>query len=79
VTKQPKTARDLLAAVLRTDVSQIPENPTVESFTDWDSLTHVELVMAIEDEIGRELTGEEVGSISGIGDVEAILQKASAG
>ena len=69
-------ARELLAGVLRIPVDKLPENPTPDSVEDWDSLAHGEILMALEDLVGRELDAAEIAAISGLGDIEAILEKA---
>ncbi len=74
----PVNAREFLASVIKVGVDEIPENPTPENFEEWDSLTHSEILMALEDTIGRELDSEEIASIEGLADIEAIL-KAHAG
>ena len=69
----PVTARDLLAAALRVDVTTLPENPTPETIADWDSMVYAEIIMALEDEIGRELDSEEIVSVDSLADIQAIL------
>ncbi len=69
----PVTARDLLAAALSVDVATLPENPAPETVENWDSMVFAELIMALEDEIGRELDSEEIVSIEGLAEIEAIL------
>jgi acyl carrier protein len=72
-------ARELLAEVLRIDIADIPENPSPENVEDWDSLAHSEILMALEDHIGRELDAEEIATLDGVEDIQAILDKAAEG
>ncbi len=69
----PVNAREFLASVIKVGVDEIPENPTPENFAEWDSLTHSEILMALEDLIGRELEAEEIASIDSLADIQAIL------
>jgi acyl carrier protein len=39
----------------------------------WDSLTHMSLVLNIEEEIGRQLRAEEIVSISSVRDIANLL------
>lgn len=72
------SARELLADVLKIDVAKLPENPSPENVEDWDSLAHSEILMALEDRIGRELDAAEIAAIDGIEDIQAILDRETA-
>jgi len=72
-------AREFLADVLKIDIADLPENPTPENVEDWDSLAHSEILMALEDQIGRELDASEIAALDGIADIQAVLDKAAAG
>ena len=72
-------AREFLADVLKIGLADLPENPTPENVEDWDSLAHSEILMALEDRIGRELNAAEIAAIDGIVDIQAILDNAAAG
>jgi acyl carrier protein len=39
----------------------------------WDSLNHINLIVAIEIEFGFEFTADELGSMTKVGDLLAIL------
>jgi acyl carrier protein len=39
----------------------------------WDSLNHINLIVAIETEFGFEFTADELGSMTKVGDLLAIL------
>lgn len=41
----------------------------------WDSLTHMTIVMALEKEIGRQLSSEEIVSIASLRDIARLLQR----
>jgi acyl carrier protein len=41
----------------------------------WDSLGHVDIITAIEDEFDIEISPEEIGEISTIGDIKKMLAK----
>lgn len=53
-------AKILLAKAIRSGIEQIPDNATMKSLPPWDSLTHLELVVLIEEEIGRQITFDEI-------------------
>jgi acyl carrier protein len=41
----------------------------------WDSLNHINLIVAIEAEFGFEFTAEELGSMTKVGDLLTILSQ----
>lgn len=42
---------------------------------DWDSVTHIKLVLALEEEFGVRLTLDEVASVVSVGDFRASIHK----
>ena len=40
----------------------------------WDSLTHISLILALEEEFGIEFSSEEVTSMADVGDLIATLE-----
>jgi len=44
----------------------------------WDSLTHTELILLIEDEIGRPLQISQVMECENVGDLIEVARKANA-
>jgi acyl carrier protein len=41
----------------------------------WDSLNHINLIVAVEAEFGFEFTAEELGSMTKVGDLLTILHQ----
>lgn len=52
--------RSVMAAVFKVSVETITENASQETIATWDSLKHMNLVLALEDEFGVEFTEEEI-------------------
>lgn len=67
------TARELIADALGLPVEDIDRSTTLEATPEWDSLAHMRLALAIEAQIGRELSAEEILSIESLSDVEAMI------
>lgn len=55
--------KEIMAAVFSADASEITENITQENLENWDSLRHVNLVAALEEEFEIEFSFEEIGEI----------------
>ena len=54
------------AIVLRDDL-------TAEDVEEWDSLTHITLVLAVEKEFGLQLNAAEVGGLANVGKMIDLL------
>jgi acyl carrier protein len=52
----------------------ISDAMTADDLEEWDSVSHITLVMAVEREFGVKLTASEVGGLSNVGDMVRLLQ-----
>lgn len=69
-------AKELIAEVLRNNVS-IPNGDTpLAELEGWDSLKGVRLVLRLEEIVGRELTEDDIERLQSVGDVERLLKAA---
>ncbi len=67
------TARQLLADAIHIGADAIPENARIGTFERWDSLAHLQLLLAIEERLGRRLKPDEAVRIESLVDVTAII------
>ena len=65
--------RTLAADVLRVPRSQIDDNATPQQIENWDSIQHVSLVVAIEEQFGVEFDPDEIIQMESIGKISEIL------
>ncbi|MBE9555634.1 MAG: acyl carrier protein [Proteobacteria bacterium] len=70
---EPMNARALVAETLRIDIAEISADAGFADIEDWDSLAHAEIIIALEDAIGRELDAAEIASIDSLADIDVIL------
>ena len=68
-----EVSRKLLSALTGVPVSGIPANASISNFPDWDSVVHMELIVQIEERLSRELTGDEMSSLSTLEGVARLL------
>jgi len=72
------TSRERIAALL-SDILQVPIDPvqeyTREQAVNWDSLNHLRIVLALEEEFGISMNPEEVVAIRSLSDLEAIARR----
>ncbi len=60
------------------DTIHVTEATTADDIEDWDSLEHINLVVAIEKEFGMKFTMGEVTGMANVGEmVEILLQRAT--
>lgn len=52
--------KQVMVSVLRMDISTIDENSSPETIEMWDSLNHMNLILALEEEFGVEFENEEI-------------------
>jgi acyl carrier protein len=67
------TLHQILADVLRIPPEAITSELSMHNFSTWNSLTHIELIVALEEEYQIQLTEEEIVSMTNIGDVKGVL------
>ncbi|MEP9398209.1 acyl carrier protein [Mesorhizobium sp. KR2-14] len=68
-----EAARALVAGVLELPVEAIPLDGSVDTIPAWDSVTHVQILLAIEAETGRLLDSERIATMRSISDVALAL------
>ncbi len=71
-----KLAIELLAQALKIDVVMVDEIAAPGITPQWDSLTHMNLVLSIEKYTGRQLDTGEIVAIASLQDVENLLRSA---
>ena len=53
----------------------VSESTTAKDIEGWDSLTHISLLSAIEDEFGMEFSMGEAVKMKNVGDMVAIIER----
>jgi acyl carrier protein len=66
--------KHIMAATFRVPVGQIPDNATPETVAGWDSLGHIELMLALEMEFGVPLPTETIIELVSLEAIEGFLQ-----
>lgn len=57
---------------------EIDETTTADDIEDWDSLTHITLVSAVETEFGFKFTMKEVQGMQNVGEMIDIIERQTA-
>ena len=66
-------ARRLLAGATGCDAADINDDAAIGSFELWDSLAHMRLILAIEDETGAEVSPDHVVEIGTLAQITEYL------
>ena len=66
--------KHLLSATFGVPVAEIPENAAAGAFAPWNSLGHLELMMAVEMEFRVQIPTERMMGLSSIQAIEDFLQ-----
>jgi acyl carrier protein len=66
--------KELLIEVLQLPSGELSDDMTMETVEEWDSLRHMELIVAVEETFNFELTGDEIASMGSIGGIRKIVE-----
>ena len=70
-----KRLQDIFVEVFDDDTIELKPTTTAEDVEDWDSITHVELIASIESSFKLRFSTQELGNLSCVGDMCALLAK----
>jgi acyl carrier protein len=73
-----ETVRGIMEDVFDTDIPSIDPRTTADDIEDWDSLSHVRLMVAIERRYRFKFTNAEVESMQNVGDLVKIIRTKTA-
>lgn len=65
--------KQVIATMLNVDVSIINENSSMDNVPSWDSLRHMNLVLALEDEYKVTIPNEDAGNITSYKLIKLVL------
>ena len=70
--------KSVIATVLNIDESRINEDSSIDTIEEWDSLRHMNLVLAIEEEFGVAIPDEEAAEITSYKLIKIVLNELGA-
>ena len=59
------------------DTITVNASTTAADIDDWDSLTHIQLIAAVEDEFGVKFSMKQVSSMKNVGEVAEIISESA--
>jgi acyl carrier protein len=66
--------RETMAAVLGVPAEALIDQASPETISDWDSMGHLNLVMALESEFGVSLSAEDALEMRNVASIRRVLQ-----
>ena len=69
---------DIFHDVFDDETIQVTPTLTADDVDEWDSLSHIRLVLAIEKKFGLKFSAAEVGRLKNVGEFVALIQSKSA-
>jgi acyl carrier protein len=63
----------VISEVLRVPSEKITPETSIHKVDTWNSLTHIELVVTIEERFHIQLTEDEIASMTSIGEIQRVL------
>jgi acyl carrier protein len=70
--------KTVMAAVLRVPAAQIGPDASTDTIPAWDSLRHMNLVLALEQEFGVSIPDEDAANLSSYGLIKLVLNELTA-
>jgi len=68
--------KNVMAAVFELTVDKINDNASPDTIESWDSLKHMNLIIALEEEFNITIPDDEVGNMLTFGLVQLIINEA---
>ena len=67
-------ARKAIANALKCPLDLIGPDAGVDTLPQWDSIGHVNIILEVENELGRKLLPEEIAGIGSVADVALLYE-----
>lgn len=68
-----ETLKLVMSTMLKVDISMISDDSSMDSIPSWDSLAHMNLVLALEEEFNVSIPDEEAGNITSYKLIKLVL------
>jgi acyl carrier protein len=69
------TLKQVMATLLTVDVSAIDQDASMDTIPTWDSLRHMNLVLALEEEFRVSIPDEDAGNITSYKLIKLVLEE----
>lgn len=66
--------KDLMAGILKVDVSMLGDDLEIGDIQEWDSMHHMMIITGIEKEFGIKFQREELVDLENVADIIALVE-----
>ncbi len=66
--------QDIMRDVFDVDDLEITESTTADDIEEWDSLSHIRLIVALERKFGFKFNNSEIETLKNVGDLIKLIQ-----
>lgn len=71
--------RSIVADVLRVGIEEVPKDASAETIEAWDSLVHLDIILAIEQTLNVQFKTEEIPQLTSLAKLEEALGQHGSG
>jgi acyl carrier protein len=68
----------IVSRVFRVPLGAIHDNASPDTIENWDSLQHLQLILALEEEFGLQFSVDEIAAMQTVGTISAIVRERAA-
>lgn len=69
------TLKQVMATLLNVDVGSIGQDASMDNIPNWDSLRHMNLILALEEEFKVSIPDEDAGNITSYPLIKLVLEE----
>lgn len=66
---------EYLSDVTDREITDLTETSTADDYEEWDSISHVRLLIRIEQDLGFQFNTDEVGMVENVGQLIDLIEK----
>lgn len=66
---------DVFKRVFDNEMIQLTDATTAQDIPGWDSLTHISLIIEIEEEFGLKFTVDDIAGLKNVGEMVAMVER----
>lgn len=68
----------IISRILRVPIAALDGTSSPDTLTNWDSLHHLQIVLALEEEFAVQFSVDEIGALQSVGMIVEILREREA-
>lgn len=58
--------KSIMASVWNVSIDDLPDNCSLNNYVNWDSLSHIKLMLELEKELGLELSPDSIQNLNSL-------------